>query len=221
VALLITSHALASLLSWLGPPPEALKPRVLSSPSWVSITAAVASAVAGIGAAIAAVLAARQQRRWGATDAFLRVAEQFEREPFREYRSIIYSVDRNAFQSWSDDQVKAVNAWCAHLDLVSVLVQSDQINEAAFLNLYGDVVLRTIYQVAPYCNHQITIRGKQFLLPLRLLSNDLVRIWRKRAARRRYPLTIGFPAQPHLRVNPDLFDSDDAVMAFRVDHRIK
>lgn len=177
--------------------------------------------MAGIGAAIAAALTVRQQHRWGATDAFLRISDQFERDTFREYRTIVYTVDRNAFASWSDDQVKAVNAWCAHLDLVAILVQTKQINEIAFLNMYGDVFLRTVYQIAPYCNHQISTRGKQFLLPIRLLAGDLVRTWRRRAKHRRYPLTIGFPAQPQLHVTPDLFDSDEAVMRFRVDHRLK
>jgi hypothetical protein len=192
-----------------------------SSFDWASLAAAVGAAVAGIGAAVAAGLTVRQQQRWGATDAFLRISDQFEREAFREYRTIIYNIDRNAFASWSDEQTKAVNAWCAHLDLVAILVQTKQINETAFLNLYGDVFLRTVYQIAPYCNHQIGIRGQQFLLPMRLLIADLVRIWRRRAKYRRYPLTVGFPAQPQLRVTPDLFDSDDAVMRFRVDNKIK
>jgi hypothetical protein len=220
---MVSNHAISvlGLLASSSPPAGSSSPSAGNSLDWLSLAAAVAAAVAGIGAAIAAALTARQQQRWGATDAFLRVADQFERESFRNYRSIIYEIDRNAFQTWSDEQVKAVNAWCAHLDLVATLVQAHQINEIAFLNLYGDVVLRTIYQIAPYCNHQIGIRGKQFLLPLRLLAGDLVRTWRKRAKRRRYPLTIGFPAQPKLRVTPDLFDSDEAVITFCVDHKLK
>jgi hypothetical protein len=192
-----------------------------SSFDWASLAAAVGASVAGVGAAFAAALTVRQQHRWGATDAFLRISDQFEREAFREYRTIIYTINRDAFASWSDEQVKAVNAWCAHLDLVAILVQTKQVDETAFLNLYGDVFLRTIYQIAPYCNYQIGVRGKQFLLPIRLLTGDLVRIWRKRAKRKRYPLTVGFPAQPQLRVTPDLFDSDDAVIRFRVDHKLK
>lgn len=198
-----------------------LKPPATSPSSWIPVTAAAASAVAGVSAAIAAAISARLQRRWGASDAFLRIADQFEREAFRKYRTIIYQIDRNDFGSWSDEQAESVNAWCAHLDLIATLIRANQISKVAFLNLYGDVVLRTIYQIAPYCNHQIAVRGKQFLLPLRLLTADLVRTWRKRAHRHRYPLTIGFPAQPHLRVNPDLFDSDDAILAFRVDRKIR
>ncbi len=212
-----TSAHVAALLSYLAAPKAAAE----TTFDWASLAAAVGAAVAGIGAAIAATLTVRQQHRWGATDAFLRISDQFERENFREYRTIIYNIDRDAFASWSEEQVKAVNAWCAHLDLVAILVQTKQVDETAFLNLYGDVFLRTIYQIAPYCNHQIGIRGKQFLLPIRLLAGDLVRIWRRRAKRRRYPLTVGFPAQPQLHVTPDLFDSDDAVLRFRVDHKFK
>jgi hypothetical protein len=206
--------ALLSLLASSQTPAE-------TSFDWASLVAAIGAAVAGIGAAVAAALTVRQQHRWGATDAFLRVSDQFERESFREYRTIIYNINRDSFASWTEEQNKAVNAWCAHLDLVAILVQTKQVDEAAFLNLYGDVFLRTIYQIAPYCNHQISIRGKQFLLPIRLLTGDLVRIWRRRAKHRLYPLTVGFPAQPQLRVTPDLFDSDDAVMRFRVDRKLR
>ncbi|WP_173076581.1 hypothetical protein [Phytohabitans rumicis] len=189
----------------------------MSANDFATVAVAVAAALAGFSSAIAAALAVRLQRRWGSTDAFLRIAQQFETPEFRKHRTVIYNLERDSFQSWSEEETAAVNAWCAHLDLVAVLIQSRQVGKVAFLNLYGDVVLRTIYQIAPYCNHQITIRGKQFLLPVRLLSGTLVRTWRKRAGGRRYPITIGFPAKPQVRVNPDLFDSDDAVLAFRVD----
>ncbi len=193
----------------------------MTAPAWLAAGTAAASAVAAIASALAASLAVRLQRRWGATDAFARISTQFETPEFRRHRATIYTLDRDAFRDWTDEQVESVNAWCAHLDLVAVLVQSGQIDKVPFLDLYGDVTLRTIYQIAPYCNHQVPIRGQQFLLPLRMLTDDLIRIWRRRSRQRRYPLTIGFPAQPRLRVNPDLFDSDDAVIAFRIGRRIR
>lgn len=192
----------------------------VSAEAWIALATAVGSGVAGIGAATAAALSVRLQRRWGSADAFLRVAEVFENDTFRRYKSLIYGLDRSAFASWTEEETNSVNTWCAQLDLVAALIRSKQLNKVEFFNMYGDVVLRTIYQVSPYCNYQLTIRGKQFLLPLRLLTADLIRTWRRLAVRRRYPLTIGFPAQPHLRVNPDLFNSDDAVLAFRVGRRI-
>lgn len=217
-----------SAMKWHGPegrsaivPSYARGPGMVNMPIWLAATTTAASALAAIASALAAWFAVRLQRRWGAADAFARISAQFENAAFRRYRTMIYTLDRHAFHDWTEEQTTAVNAWCAHLDLVAVLIQSRQLARVAFLDLYGDVVLRTIYQIAPYCNHQVTIRGKQFLLPLRRLTDDLVHMWRRQAKRRRYPLTIGFPAQPHLRVNPDLFESDDAVLAFRVGRRIR
>ncbi|QYC38826.1 hypothetical protein Nocox_05995 [Nonomuraea coxensis DSM 45129] len=193
----------------------------MRDPAQLNLLAALASALAGMGSALAAAFMIRLQRRWSSADALLRIAEVFESAAFRKYKSIIYRLDRNAFSTWNEEEVASVNAWCAHLDIVSVLIQSRQISKVAFLNLYGDVTLRTIYQIAPYCNHQLALRGKQFLLPLRLLAGDLVRTWKRRAHKKRYPLQIGFPDQPRLRVSPDLFDSDDAVLAFRADGAIR
>ncbi|MGH8601733.1 MAG: DUF4760 domain-containing protein [Gammaproteobacteria bacterium] len=182
----------------------------------LTIAATSLLSVAALGSALAATIAVRLQRRWHSADAFFRIAQVFETPDFRQYRSLIYNLNRDEYSSWSDEQVNAVNAWCAHLDLVATLVQEGQINERALLNMYGDVLLRTVYQIAPYCNHQITIRGRQFLLPLRILTTQMIKLWRKRAQRKRYPITIGFPAQPALRVNADLFDSDESVLDFRV-----
>lgn len=191
-----------------------------STVSGIAAVTAVASAVAGVSSALTALLAIRLQKRWGATDVFIRIAEQLENPELRKHRRVVYSIDRNAFETWTPEQTASVDAWCAHLDLVSVLAQSRQVDKVAFLNLYGDVVLRTIYQVAPYCNHQVEIRGSQFLLPLRLLTGDLVRLWRKRSRRHYYPTIIGFPTQPSVRLSPDVFDNDEAVRAFRVDRRL-
>lgn len=182
--------------------------------------AAVMSAIAAVASASAALMTVRMQRKRNVSDAFMRISAQFELAAYRIYRVKIYDLDRTAFASWTDDEKDAVNAWCAHLDLVAVLIQAKQLNELSYLRMYGDVTLRTIYQVAPYCNEQVGIRGKQFLLPLRMFTADLIKLWRGQARRGRYPLTIGFPAQPHLRVNPDLFDSDDAVLSFRVDGKL-
>lgn len=179
------------------------------------------SALAAAGSAFAALMALRAQRKRSSADAFMRLSAQFEATAYRAYRAKIYSLDRMTFGSWTDDEKDAVNAWCALLDLVAVMGRSRQLDRVAFLDMYGDVTLRTIYQIAPYCNEQVRIRGKQFLLPLRMFTSDLIRLWRRQARRKHYPLTIGFPAQAHLRVNPDLFDSDDDVLIFRIDGRLR
>ena len=95
------------------------------------------------------------------------------------------------------------------------MILADQMEKRAFLLMYGDVVFRTIYQIAPYCNAQGRTRGPQFLLPIRMLTEEMVSLWRAEAKAGRYPLTIGFPALPGVRVNPDLFDSDTDLLTFR------
>jgi hypothetical protein len=177
------------------------------------VTAAL-SATSALLLAVIAGIAARLQRRWGTADAFLRIYDQFESPLFREHRRLIYELDRAGYGQWSPDDRAAVDAWCAHLDLVATLVQAGQLDLLSVLNMYGDVMLRTIYQVAPYCNSQGRTRGRQFLLPMRLLTTDLVTLWRKRASKHRFPLTIGFPSQ-EIKVNPGLFDSDDEILEFR------
>jgi hypothetical protein len=127
----------------------------------------------------------------------------------------IYRLDRVDFSGWTDEERHAVDAWCAHLDLCAALVLADQIEKRAFLLMYGDVVFRTIYQIAPYCNDQSRTRGSQFLLPIRMLTAEMVALWRAEARAGQYPLTIGFPALPGIRVNPDLFDSDPDLLTFR------
>jgi hypothetical protein len=190
------------------------------APPLLAAVGAGMSAIAAVTSSTAAVIALRSQGRWHSSDALIRVSTQFEVAEFRRYRTIVYDLDRSTYASWPDEQKNAVNAWCAHLDLIAVLVQSGHIDEIALLNIYGDVVLRSIYQVAPYCNYQASFRGPQFLLPLRMQTTALVKTWRKQAKRKRYPITIGFPAQPQVRVNPDLFDSDSDVLKFRVDSKL-
>lgn len=189
--------------------------------TWLAAVAAFFSALAALTSVVIATVALVLQGRWSSADALLRVSQQFETTEFRTYRSIIYALERDNFSSWSEEETSAVNTWCAHLDLVASLIESKQLRKSAILKMYGDVTLRTIYQVAPYCNHQVGIRGPQFLLPLRTLTYELIKTWRREARYKRFPITIGFPAQPQLRVNPDLFDSDDAVVKFRVKRKLR
>jgi hypothetical protein len=179
------------------------------------------AAVAAVASAVVAVAVARMHRRKGSADAFIQLSSRFELEEFRNYRITIYQLDRHAYGSWNDDEKRAVDAWCAHLDLVAVLVRTGQLDRVALLDMYGDVIMRTLYQIAPYCNAQVKHRGTQFLLPVRKFTGKMVRLWRKQAIKRQYPLTIGFPSQSTIRVNPDLFDSDDEILEFRTDRKAK
>jgi hypothetical protein len=190
-------------------------------PQSLSAGAAIASAIAALASVVVAIVLTKNQTRAELGDALIRISETFESDQFRKHRVVIYKLDRLNYSTWSQDEQTAVDAWCAHLDLVASLIKGRQINKKLYLQIYGDVMFRTIFQIAPYCNAQLSVRGRQFLLPLRLVTNRLLRQWRREARRKRYPTTIGFPAQPHLRVNPDLFDEDEAVRKFTVKRRLK
>ncbi|MGI5500500.1 hypothetical protein [Lentzea sp. CA-135723] len=167
--------------------------------------------------AATALFVARMQRRKSTADAFLHLSARFELPEFRRYRVTIYRLDRERYDSWAEEEKEAVDAWCAHIDLIAVLTLAGQLDRLSLLNMYGDVIMRTLYQIAPYCNAQIKHRGGQFLLPARQFTSEMVLLWRRQAAKKRYPLTIGFPSQPMIKANPDLFDSDDHIADFRID----
>lgn len=174
------------------------------------------AAIAAAASALAAIALNRLEQRWGSADAFMRVSDRFEADHLRAARRLIYSVDRDEFEKWTEETRQTVEAWTAHLDLVAVLIRARQLDVHSFFGMYGDVVMRTIYQVAPYCRHEAQIRGEQYLLPLRLLTNDFLRLWRCEVKRQRYPWTIGFPAQPTITLNPNTFDGDTAIVEFRL-----
>jgi hypothetical protein len=184
---------------------------------WIPLVISASSALASAGSAAIAIAATRLQQRRGTVEAFTKISNVFETKDFRRYRVAIYQLDRMAFTSWSEAECHAVDAWAAHLDLIAVLIQAKQLNRESILNMYGDVIARTLYQIAPYCNAQVKIRGRQFMLPTRVFVREFVKLWRRQAEKNLYPLTIGFPSQPNIRTNPDIFDSDDEMVLFRIE----
>lgn len=183
---------------------------------YASVAIAGFGTVAAIASARAAVILTTSQRVWEAADAYMRISERFESDTFRSYRRKIYALDRSSYTTWADDERQAVEDWCAHLDLVSILVLGSQLNLDALFKMYGDVIIRTIYQIAPYCRHQESLRGEQFLLPLRMLTELLLKHWSREARKGRYPLVVGFPTQPDIKLSVLLFERDDAIVQFRV-----
>jgi hypothetical protein len=157
---------------------------------------------------VAAVLLARLQKRWGAADTFIRISEKFETAQARANRRAVYDLHRADYDEWTDDERAATEAWCAHLDLVAVLYRANQINRQSLFLMYGDVILRTTYQIAPYWVSQATTRGPQFLLPLRQMMPDLLKRWRLGVRVGDYPDVIGFPRQPTVRLDAGLFEFD-------------
>ena len=69
---------------------------------------------------------------------------------------------------WTPEQRSAVDDWLACLDLSLTLYKANAINRDVYMYMFGDVTLRTVYQVVPYCNSEVDARGDQFLIPMRL-----------------------------------------------------
>lgn len=131
----------------------------------------------------------------------------------RSYKSVIYRVNRAEFGQWSEEETAAVDAWCARLDFIATLVIAGQVNRAQFFSMYGDVFVRTVYQVAPYAMSQSENRGNQFLLPLRRLTYVLPKVWQHQIRRTKYPSSIKIPTQS-VELTPSLFKTDIAVWKF-------
>lgn len=182
----------------------------VTTPSWFAVLPAAMSAIAAISSATTAIVVARMQHKKGNVDAFFKLMERFESTELRQYRYQIYSLDRNRQEDWTDKQREAVTAWSAHLDLVASLILSRQVDRRQVFEMYGDVIIRSIYQLAPYCRAEFPSRGTQYLLAVRRLSNWIPNYWRKEILRGSYPSVIGLPGQVTVRLTPDSFaiDSD-------------
>jgi hypothetical protein len=181
----------------------------------VTLIATILSATAAVISAAVAYVAVGRQSLSASTEAFSRITDTLESDRFREYRRIIYRLDRDNFPDWDDHTRLAVDAWLGFFDLVASLIAVEQVDKPTFLYMYGDVALRTAYQVAPYCNCQIEERGDQFELPFRRLIVALYDTWVREAQRNQYPHTIGFPSKPKITLNPELFLSDPHLIDFR------
>jgi hypothetical protein len=181
---------------------------------WLTTVASLLSAITAAVSATIAYIAVRRHARAASSDAFMKVSDKFESEPFRKYRRIVYSLDRLDFESWSEETCNAVDTWIGFYDLVASLIRVGQIDETAFLYMYGDVTLRTIYQVSPYCNAQVASRGEQFELPFRRLGRHLITVWAREAASRNYPTRVGFPSKPTVKLNLATFEADEHIAQF-------
>jgi hypothetical protein len=186
-------------------------PHVATTSTWQTLPAALATAAA-IASAIAAYLAYHRQNTAMQSDALFRAVDRLESSDARNRRSrVIYDISRDDFASWSDDEREAVHTLAADLDFVALLVLSGKLDMAAFFSMYGDVMLRSAYKVAPYANSQRDLRGSQFLLPLSRLLVLVIVIWRREAHRGRFPWVIGIPQSTGaIRLVPRLFTHQDA-----------
>jgi hypothetical protein len=183
--------------------------------AWQIAPAAAAAVAAGL-SAYAAFLANRRQRAYGVADTLLRVSERLDSPENAQIKDDVYRLwdRRDHFRDWSAEERRGVDRWCAQLDLIALLLAAEQLDLDAFFSMYGDVLLRSIYIVAPYANWQREERGRQFLLPLSELTARLIAAWRRLAATERYPREIGLRYADQ-SLTPGYLQVDAHVSAFR------
>jgi hypothetical protein len=183
--------------------------------SWWQVIPPVASAIAAVAAVYLSLLAHRQQRAVSITGAMLQITERLDSAESAKLKDGIYKLAsrREGYTHWSDAERDIVDRWCAHLDLVALLLISKQLEIDAFFAIYGDVTLRTIYIVAPYGNWQRSERGQQFLLPLARVTRPLLKEWRDLAKRSRYPPSIGLK-YTGVDLTPESMEGDPHVSTF-------
>ena len=95
-----------------------------------------------------------------------------------------------------------IDRWGTEMDLLGLLFFSRQLDVNLFFDMYGDVIIRSAFKLAPYGNRQRLIRGEQFWLAYQKLSLKMIQMWTKRSKRGTYPQDIGIPSTSE-RLNPD------------------
>jgi hypothetical protein len=184
----------------------------MSTIVWSTLLPASLSAIAALSSAATALIVARIQYQKNATDAFFKVMDRFESVELRKIRYTIYALDRDSYAAWTADEIDAVATWSAHIDLVASLIVGKQINGRQTFELYGDVLVRSIYILAPYCQNQLPLRGTQYLIALRKLSNRLPRLWKEVMIKDAYAGVILIPGNPQVKITPSLLRSDRSIV---------
>lgn len=146
-------------------------------------------------------------------DVLYRIIDRLEEPSMRELRRTIYSLDRDAFREWDVELQSKVDRWGAELDVISTLL-SQETNITGFFNLYGDVFLRSIYQMAPYGIYQRTQRGDQFWLPIEMFGRRMMKVWQKAASNGEYSRVIGVPGAKNVSLSVETFAVDRNCQSF-------
>ncbi len=147
--------------------------------------------------AILSLLSYRIKRREPWVQALFNIMERIETTEMRTIRrEIIYRFPRESttweIKNTSLEKIEfAIDRWGAEMDMLSLLFFSNQTDNIAFFEIYGDVILRSAYNLAPYVNEKRMERGEQFMLPFQKLSLEMVKIWSKRAKKGLYSKSIG------------------------------
>lgn len=146
-------------------------------------------------------------------DVLYRIIDRLEEPSMRELRRKIYSLDRDAFREWDAELQSEVDRWGAELDVISTLL-SQETNITGFFNLYGDVFLRSIYQMAPYGVYQRTQRGDQFWLPIEVFGTRMMKVWGKAVKNGKYSRVIGVPGAKSVSISVETFKADRNCQSF-------
>ncbi len=143
----------------------------------------------------------RRRQPWA--QALFHIVNTLESDEIRLIRhEIIYKCPNDDTGGWAaagkdaNQTQEAIDKWGAYMDMLSLLYFTKQFNTTLFFNMYGDVIIRTAYKLAPYAYQQRPIRGEQFWLPFQELVLDLLKVWKKRSGKGKYPDRIGIPGAP-------------------------
>ena len=178
-----------------------------------SVIIATISIVISLASVLVAYSLFRLSMRQVSGDVIHRVIDRLEEPSMRKLRRSIYNIDRNQFSNWDESFQQDVDKWGAELDVIATLLTQEG-DLKAFFFLYGDVILRSIYQIAPYGNSQRTQRGAQFWLPVERLGNRMLKIWEKSAKKGEYPRVIGVPSTSTISIAIETFVSDMHCQSF-------
>ena len=173
----------------------------------IAATAAVVSAV------VAAALF-RETRRRQRVELFISVAGRLGTGEYLDLKKTVYELRRDAHADWSEELTDRLDRWCGQLDLLALLLHYKQIDREATFMFYGDVVLRSVYQLAPYVNAEREKRGPQYMQPLQLVLEDLIDLWERLHKEGRYTPQIHLESHTEIGLSPDSLRTDVAVKLF-------
>ena len=148
------------------------------------------------------------------SDTFFRLAAVINSDDMRRKRGKVYALNRDEFSKWTPEQRSAVDDWLACLDLSLTLYKANAINRDVYMYIFGDVTLRTVYQIVPYRNSEVDARGDQFLIPMRIAIPEVVSKWRKLARKNRFPLQLTVSRESQTKITPDSFEGDAGLKSF-------
>jgi hypothetical protein len=165
-----------------------------------------------------------QSRQGGRIEALLQVADWFRSEKLVAARAYIYGMDRNQVEvaEWGEQANTHVSEWVGYLDVVATLVLSKSISRRDLIRMYGDVIFRTVYMLAPTVNHNSESIGSQYLKSTKVALPMMIDEWdrlsktrrRMRKAQRhaRYPRQILMVRGSGPNMSPDEYRRDEAII---------